>query len=73
MDQGRPPADVIKAMTDQNPGFTNDAAEVPGDRGEHFMPPTHRWSGIAAATATAAVGGPAILPMAGPTSCVVRP
>ena len=26
MDQGHPPADVIKAMTDQNPGFTNEAA-----------------------------------------------
>ena len=26
MDQGHPPADVIKAMTDQNPGFTNDGA-----------------------------------------------
>jgi hypothetical protein len=26
MEQGHPPADVIKAMTDQNPGFTHDGA-----------------------------------------------
>lgn len=41
MDQGHPPADVIKAMTDQNPGFTNDAAAKFLDIAENWLCPQH--------------------------------
>jgi hypothetical protein len=41
MDQGHPPADVIKAMTDQNPGFTNDAAARFLEVAENTLCPQH--------------------------------
>jgi Protein of unknown function (DUF732) len=41
MDQGNLPADVIKAMTDQNPGFTNDAAAKFLDIAENTLCPQH--------------------------------
>jgi hypothetical protein len=41
MDQGHPPADVIKAMTDQNPGFTNDAAARLLEVAENTLCPKH--------------------------------
>jgi hypothetical protein len=41
MDQGHPPADVIKAMTDQNPGFTNDAAGKFLEVAENTLCPQH--------------------------------
>jgi Protein of unknown function (DUF732) len=41
MDQGHPPADVIKAMTDQNPGFTNDAAAKFLEVAEDTLCPQH--------------------------------
>jgi hypothetical protein len=41
MDQGHSPADVIKAMTDQNPGFTNDAAARFLEVAENTLSPQH--------------------------------
>jgi hypothetical protein len=41
MDQGHPPANVIKAMTDQNPGFTNDAAARFLEVAENTLCPQH--------------------------------
>jgi Protein of unknown function (DUF732) len=41
MDQGHPPADVIKAMTDQNPGFTNDGAARFLEVAENTLCPQH--------------------------------
>jgi hypothetical protein len=41
MDEGHPPADVIKAMTDQNPGFTNDAAARFLEVAENTLCPQH--------------------------------
>jgi hypothetical protein len=41
MDQGHPPADVIKAMTDQNRGFSNDAAARFLEVAENTLCPQH--------------------------------
>ncbi len=41
MDQGHPPADVIKAMMDQNPGFTNDGAAKFLEVAENTLCPQH--------------------------------
>lgn len=41
MDQGHPPADVIKAMTDQNPGFTNAGAAKFLEVAENTLCPQH--------------------------------
>jgi hypothetical protein len=41
MDQGHPPAGAIKAMTDQNPGFTNDAAARFLEVAENTLCPQH--------------------------------
>jgi hypothetical protein len=41
MDQGHPPADVIKAMTDQNPEFTNDGAAKFLEIAENTLCPQH--------------------------------
>ena len=48
MDQGHPPADVIKAMTDQNPGFTNDAAVRFLEVAENTLCPQHIGGAVSA-------------------------
>jgi Protein of unknown function (DUF732) len=47
MDQGHPPADVIKAMMDQNPGFTNDAAARFVEIAENTLCPQHIGGAVA--------------------------
>jgi len=71
MDQGHSEPDVIKGMTEQNAGFTTDAATKFTQIGEHLLPPAHRGSGITAATTASGASGPALLPVAGATSSVV--
>jgi Protein of unknown function (DUF732) len=46
MDQGHPPAGAIKAMTDQNPGFTNDAAARFLEVAENTLCPQHIGGGV---------------------------
>jgi len=48
MDQGHPPADVIKAMTDQDPGFTNDAAARFLEVAENTLCPQHLGGAVSA-------------------------
>jgi hypothetical protein len=47
MDQGHPPADVTKAMTDQNPGFTTDGAAKFLDIAENKLCPQHTGGAVA--------------------------
>jgi hypothetical protein len=53
MDQGHPQPDVIKSMTQQNSGFTDDGDEVHPDRGKRLLPAAHRGSGSTAAARVA--------------------
>jgi hypothetical protein len=47
MDQGRSPADVIKAMTDQNPGSTTDGNAKFLDIAENKLCPQHMGGAVA--------------------------
>ena len=54
MDQGHPQPDVIKSMTQQNSGFTDDGAtKFNPDRGKRLLPAAHRGSGSTAAACVA--------------------
>ena len=60
MDQGHPPADVIKAMTDQNPGSTTDGATKFVDIAENKLCPQHSGGAVASPAPSAQVApGPA--------------
>jgi hypothetical protein len=50
MDQGNPPAEVIKAMTDQNPGSTTDGAAKFVDIAENKLCPQHMGGAVASPT-----------------------
>jgi hypothetical protein len=52
MDQGHPQADVIKAMTDQNPGFTTDGAAKFLDIAENKLCPQHIGGAVASPTSS---------------------
>jgi len=62
MDQGHPPADVIKAMTDQNPGFTNDAAAKFLDIAENTLCPQHIGGAVSPPPPPPPPQGPAVPP-----------
>jgi hypothetical protein len=62
MDQGHPTADVIKAMTDQNPGSTTDGAAKFLDIAENKLCPQH----VGGAEASPTPSGPAAQPPPGP-------
>jgi Protein of unknown function (DUF732) len=50
MDQGHPPAEVIKAITDQNPGSTTDGAAKFLNIAENTLCPQHIGGAVASAT-----------------------
>jgi hypothetical protein len=52
MDQGHPPAEVIKAMTDQNPGSTTDGAAKFLDIAEKNLCPQHIGGAVASPTSS---------------------
>jgi hypothetical protein len=58
MDQGHPQPDVVKAMMDQNPGFTNDAANRFVEIAENTLCPQH----IGGSIAPPPPAGPAVPP-----------
>ena len=63
MDLGHPPADVIKAMTDQNPGSTTDGAAKFLDIAENKLCPQHMGGALASPTSSS----PARQPPPAPT------
>jgi len=63
MDQGSPQADIVKAMIDQNPGFTTDGATKFVRVAEDKLCPQH----TGGALAPAASAGPAPQPAPAPT------
>ncbi len=72
MNQGHPPADVIKAITDHNPGFTHDAAAEFLEIAENTLCPQHIGGAVTPPRATVTAGGPAVLPIAGTTGRAIR-
>jgi len=69
MDQGHPEADVIKGMTEQNAGFTNDGATRFVQIAENVYCPQHK--GGAVAPSSRGAGDSAALPVADAGSRVV--
>jgi hypothetical protein len=69
MDQGHPSADVIKAMTDQNPGSTTDGAAKFLDIAENKLCPQH----AGGAEASPAASSPAPQPPSGSSATTYDP
>ena len=65
MDQGRSPADVIKAMTDQNPGSTTDRAAKFLDVAENKLCPQHIGGAVASPTSSSPAPQPPPAPAPG--------
>jgi Protein of unknown function (DUF732) len=59
MDQGHQPAEVIKAMTDQNPGSTTDGSAKFLDIAENNLCPQHMGGAVASATSSSPAPQPA--------------
>jgi hypothetical protein len=70
MDQGHPPADVIKAMTDQNPGFTNDAAARFLEVAENTLCPQHIGGAVSAPPPPAEPAVPPFFPWPAPPAAL---
>jgi Protein of unknown function (DUF732) len=62
MDQGHSQADVIKAMTDQNPGFTTDGATQFVVIAENTLCPQHIGGAVQAPPSPPPPQGPAVPP-----------
>jgi hypothetical protein len=65
MDQGHPPADVIKAMTDQNPGFTTAVVAKFLDIAENNLCPQHIGGAVASPTSSSPAPQPPPAPAPG--------
>ena len=70
MDQGHTEPDVIKSMTEQNAGFTTDAATKFTQIAESIYCPQHIGGAVSPPQPTPQEQRvPALLPMAGATTC----
>ncbi|MBV8863720.1 MAG: DUF732 domain-containing protein [Mycobacterium sp.] len=69
MDQGHPQADVVKAMVDQNPGFTTDGATKFVEISENKLCPQHNGGAPAPAASSSSAPQPPPAPTpAGPNA-----